>query len=771
MKERIAALEQKNAAERSTSPTPTTGVTAAAGGSALKDRIAKFEKKGAVPAPRGRFGLGAPPPPEAQIKRNGELYGNRIPQPVRFGSAGSQPPSRSGSSIGFNNGSPEMNFNDLSNRRSFSLNSATSDDEALEYSPMVSPAYGSPPGSPESTLPPEASPTLSTTSEGTSGFRQHIRRAAPFAQVLETARKASENTEVLMNINDPLSPTPFVNSKRIVMQADVENGDASPTSPQSSPAAVITEEPASIAESPVEAEPAPISAPTIVVQSPAPNQAAFAEAGRQSLDSPVAPQQLSPVTPPSASPEDATATPAGETSGSRPLPATPATGDSEKPKNRNNKELTLKLEEAEATATKSPIDDDTTPTTANHLLSPMPNSAASSVFSGSSYGSGGSMISPRPFSMIDISLAERVTPATGRGNIVFVPPSTATMPRKSDLVFFPPTPTEETNGASEAEAVSRPKLPQSNSFSAVVHGKVKETPDPIPHPTALVPQTPTNRRQKEDKKWKRMTMIAQPSTPATGELASLIQNAVILENMVERGELPWEAELREEREKERRERERERQAAIAAERAKAAAEDAKRQAALQAALAKQKERERAREQAEREEEEFNTNKLRHTFLIPLSQAQNEQQSHRKEGSTSTIDANAHRKTMIEKSSSKSPRARTSDIPPTDVPEVPHLPSKSPSISSSKSRFSSFNRRMKSAISGRPSTDVSMYEDRLSIDSGHSVDEFGNSPHGHGKESSWPVLSPTGKKTVGRAASFAGQLFSRSKKSNSSLGKS
>ncbi|KAJ3510637.1 hypothetical protein NMY22_g15917 [Coprinellus aureogranulatus] len=225
LKERIAALEQKNAAERSTSPSPAIGVAPAAGGSALKDRIAKFEKKGAVPAPRGRFGLGAPPPPEAQVKKSGELYGNRIPQPVRFASAGSQPSSRSGSSIGFNNGSPEMNFSDFNNRRSFSLNSATSDDEANEYGSMISPTYSSPPGSPDSSLPPEGSPTLSTTSEGTSGFRQPIRRAAPFAQVLETARKASENTEVLTNINDPLSPTPFVNSKRIVKQAELENGE------------------------------------------------------------------------------------------------------------------------------------------------------------------------------------------------------------------------------------------------------------------------------------------------------------------------------------------------------------------------------------------------------------------------------------------------------------------------------------------------------------------------------------------------------------------
>jgi hypothetical protein len=322
------------------------------------------------------------------------------------------------------------------------------------------------------------------------------------------------------------------------------------------------------------------------------------------------------------------------------------------------------------------------------------------------------------------------------------------MPRKADLVYFPPTPTDDAKVGETPEP--SPQVAQTTSFKAVVHEKVKETPDPIPHPAALVPQTPTNRKTKahaDNKKWKRMTMMAPP-TPMTGELASLIQNAVILETMVEKGELPWEAEAREERERERRAREDERLAAIAAERAKAAVDDAKRKAALEAALIKQRERERAREQAEKEEEEFKTNKLRHTFLIPLSQAQTEhQQTHRKEGSSSTINAKANRKTMMEKSS-------------TEVPEVHHLPSKSPSIASSnKSRFSSFRRlgSVKSVIAGRPS-DVSVSD----LD---SMDEFG-AAGGHGKESSWPSLSPTGKKSGGRASSFAGKMFSRSRTKSS-----
>ncbi|KJA24294.1 hypothetical protein HYPSUDRAFT_99046, partial [Hypholoma sublateritium FD-334 SS-4] len=86
LKERIAALEQRNsgvnAASRATSPTP--GMLSMTGATApgFRDKIAKFERKGGVPVPRGSFGLGAPPASEGPRKR-GELYGNRIPAQAR----------------------------------------------------------------------------------------------------------------------------------------------------------------------------------------------------------------------------------------------------------------------------------------------------------------------------------------------------------------------------------------------------------------------------------------------------------------------------------------------------------------------------------------------------------------------------------------------------------------------------------------------------------------------------------------------------------------
>lgn len=89
LKERIAALEQRTAAieqrtavpTRSASPVPS-GIPQLATNNALRDKIAKFEKKGGIPVPRGRFGMGAPPTNNAKPRKQGELYGNRIPRTV-----------------------------------------------------------------------------------------------------------------------------------------------------------------------------------------------------------------------------------------------------------------------------------------------------------------------------------------------------------------------------------------------------------------------------------------------------------------------------------------------------------------------------------------------------------------------------------------------------------------------------------------------------------------------------------------------------------------
>ena len=49
------------------------------GNNALRDRIASFEKQGAVPKPKGRFGFAPPLEKDATTTKRGELYGNRVP--------------------------------------------------------------------------------------------------------------------------------------------------------------------------------------------------------------------------------------------------------------------------------------------------------------------------------------------------------------------------------------------------------------------------------------------------------------------------------------------------------------------------------------------------------------------------------------------------------------------------------------------------------------------------------------------------------------------
>lgn len=98
LKDRIAALQQRAASNNPSAGTPapisiptssssslvSSPSASSNTGNALRDRIAKFEKKGGVPVPRGSFGLGAPPPQQVptregdSARKKGELYGNRI---------------------------------------------------------------------------------------------------------------------------------------------------------------------------------------------------------------------------------------------------------------------------------------------------------------------------------------------------------------------------------------------------------------------------------------------------------------------------------------------------------------------------------------------------------------------------------------------------------------------------------------------------------------------------------------------------------------------
>ncbi|KAH9952028.1 hypothetical protein B0H21DRAFT_10340 [Amylocystis lapponica] len=78
LKDRIAALQQRNALARQSEPkSPPLNPTKATG--SLRDKIASFEKQGAVPVPRGSFGLNVPPVDDRVTRSSGEMYGNRVP--------------------------------------------------------------------------------------------------------------------------------------------------------------------------------------------------------------------------------------------------------------------------------------------------------------------------------------------------------------------------------------------------------------------------------------------------------------------------------------------------------------------------------------------------------------------------------------------------------------------------------------------------------------------------------------------------------------------
>lgn len=202
LKERIAALQQRNvsSSHRPTSPPPvaTSSLGTASGG--LRDKIAKFEKKGGVPVPRGSFGLGAPPVSEhGPPRRRGELYGNRIPGPVR--PSGGGPPSRSTSPLPSAYTSP-------TGGRSVSLSAldfddgADTDDLSTPNTPVVSPPSELPSS--------DASPTSFHLVDH-SGYKLPVSRSTAFADALDIARKAeimSEKSDArATSLSPPTAPS------------------------------------------------------------------------------------------------------------------------------------------------------------------------------------------------------------------------------------------------------------------------------------------------------------------------------------------------------------------------------------------------------------------------------------------------------------------------------------------------------------------------------------------------------------------------------------
>ena len=383
--------------------------------------------------------------------------------------------------------------------------------------------------------------------------------------------------------------------------------------------------------------------------------------------------------------------------------------------------------------------------------------------------SSGSLLSSlgsRPMSMIEssprvVTQMLRMTPATSRGVPMFLPGNAA--PRKSDFVYFPPTPEHEDTDLdsltshpqrmrSESDPEDIRNMPSKQTFSAVVHRKVREppasatVPDEKPRP---LPQTPQARRVQ------RATILETPLSPGHGELAALLQEAVLLEDTLNKGELPSE-ETRLDEETQQRE-DRAKEAAAAAEaQAKAKAEDEER-SRLALATA----------QLQIKRDEPTAGRLKHTFLVPLSKARSR---HRKEVYTAKAESFLSRsaESPIHPPSaglqSTDSFAMASDTLPkmpakqrtiNDINSIAQLPTKAPKFSSLRK----FSTRTGSGGGALVRTGHSTSSE-LSSEESSSVtpDEFGRAT---GSTLSFPSVSPKkASGTLARASSFAERLFSR-----------
>ncbi|KAH9843120.1 uncharacterized protein C8Q71DRAFT_820219 [Rhodofomes roseus] len=108
------SLQQRNAGPSSNATRPP---------GSLRDKIASFEKQGAVPVPRGSFGLGALPMDDGSSRRRGEMIGNLAPIPTYPSRATS--PSSPGRSR-----AASATFQSSASSRSVSPTTTTADGEA-----------------------------------------------------------------------------------------------------------------------------------------------------------------------------------------------------------------------------------------------------------------------------------------------------------------------------------------------------------------------------------------------------------------------------------------------------------------------------------------------------------------------------------------------------------------------------------------------------------------------------------------------------------------
>ena len=704
LKERIAALEQRTTVNSTSSPSSpaTSPVSTDANGSQsvgkLKDRIAKFERKGGVPVPRGSFGLGAPPTGEGP-KRQGELYGNRM--------QGKLTPQYTGgslASIGSFGSPPQRSF-------STSILNGNFDDS---HSPIASPTSIASPGSPDFTgYSIEASPSPSTNGD-IPGIRRNatggsFRAALEFARKVEAAKKEASIPPTKKKSIDSAT------TDKTIENSTVESLDANPVIFVSSNNLVPDDSP-SFASGDLQLHSSgkgdslvePLVSEVAEPQPPVVAHEEFLVNGNLAKSATVVSHNQNTT---KVEPVKGLSTPSNIDNGASPLatqiPALPSpsvTGISEptqisfslppslevdpsgKPELGNSESYSseseftpvqtqqippdgaqsapilagfeVKFNPAESkllddrknlpleALVAAPKDIDTS--TVSKAVPVEPPAPVTTVVDGpplrtrsqiparrarptiqppdppsslsplsASLSSASSSPSVTEMSSSEVSRALKMTPATGRGIPVFLPASNSHAARKSDFVYLPSSP--EANSNSEASldveessissaghqhAGSESDL-TSNTFKTVVHGKVKESPVSSMIPTKrqiMTPRTPV-------KSSKRASILQNTFSPGHGELAVLLQEAMLLEDTLNKGELPGESPAEETPED-----------ASAEDESAKAASDATIKSLAAARLKEEEERQRLAHAMRSKRERPSHGRLKHTFLMPLSKA-------------------------------------------------------------------------------------------------------------------------------------------------------
>ncbi|KAF9022232.1 hypothetical protein BDZ89DRAFT_1070867 [Hymenopellis radicata] len=777
LRERIAALQQRDA--RSTSPNPPAASLSSHAG-ALRAKIAKFEMEGAVPAPRGSFGMGAPPLAEnGQQKRRGELYGNRIPNQMRL--ASNPPPSslgRSTSPLPTTRRNASMSGSDFDNSesskeklRSFSASPPPSIETDKPRRPSFATALDIARRADADTQSRDISPSPTPLVR---------RRFSSFTSDDAPPRVAAPDESTLVNsiavhfTGDSILPQTtgdsFIQPKylpSLLTEADEEdedelyqeleipaNNSADPiaptvdsTSPSDNPVICITEEAPAIHTPHLPAgedeigltedeatKAAPPNAISIVVEdadntpTPTPEPAPTISAKDETLPSPS-----------SRTVEEKTPTPSSQPQDSPALTSSPSTSEA-RPRLSGDTNPEANSRSARPISMSSIMSDTdslfTMPTflelktTPRYQYKDMPDSpfiiAPATPFESTP-------VRERPPSMLDDSSGSSCS-SDSRG---------ATFTRQQDQspietefgVVTVHTQSHSFKLGTPIQGYSEPVtptedrfLPGTKSFSAVVHGKIREVHTLHPKSNPTVPMTPQMKRI-------RKSVVEPPPSPGSGDLALLMQNAALLESRLENGEIPSEA-------------------------------------AAPAIATVQEEAEE--EKAEKEEAPVVTRHKR-TFRIPQNLGKSKSvHGHSRESSASA----SPEEQVAPRTSTGSFRIRTKSgygsaresLDDQYAILQPMPEGESPGASRYLGSFRRLGNRHSVSTSSEISSDDSI---PVATPPDQSV-EFGvrdglSSPPPSGI--AWPSVSPSPKKggTVGRAASFANQLWSRGRaKSGASM---